>query len=327
MPGSGLEREFPPPTLESVVDPVDPDDRHRLRLALAQLAEQDPLINVRQDDSRREISVSLYGEVQKEVIQATLADDYGIDVAFNETTPIYVERPAGTGEAIEILHGESNPFNAAIGLRVEPASAGAGLVFRLGVDTRTAPLYVYKTRERFGESMSEYVRATLEEGLFGWRVTDCIVTMTECSYSIADGPPSRRGPTSTAADFRKLTPIVLMRALEKAGTIVCEPTARVSLEMPTDTVGAVLPVLARLGARVETPIPRGDLSTVEAVLPVARADELQRELPRVTRGEGVLDSAFGGYEPVSGEQPTRRRTTPNPLNLDEYVMHLARRVG
>ena len=39
-----------------------------------QLAEQDPLINLRQDDVRQEMLVSLYGEVQKEVIQATLAD-------------------------------------------------------------------------------------------------------------------------------------------------------------------------------------------------------------------------------------------------------------
>ena len=56
-------------------------ERQRLRAALAQLAEQDPLIDVRQDDRRQEISVSLYGEVQKEVIQATLAADYGIAVA------------------------------------------------------------------------------------------------------------------------------------------------------------------------------------------------------------------------------------------------------
>ena len=115
-------RQFPPPTLESVVAPTRPDDGAQLRIALAQLAEQDPLIDVRQDDDRGELSVSLYGEVQKEVIQATLADDFGIDVAFRETTPIYVERPSGTGEAVEVLHAESNPFNATIGLRVEPAA-------------------------------------------------------------------------------------------------------------------------------------------------------------------------------------------------------------
>ena len=90
--------------------------------------------------------------------------------------------------------------------------------------------------------------------------------MTECNYSIADGPPSRRGP-STAADFRKLTPIVLMRALEAAGTVVCEPTVRVSLEIPTDTIGAVLPALARLGAAVETPSLQRKLSTIERCCP------------------------------------------------------------
>ena len=55
-------------------------DKGALHAALAQLAEQDPLINLRQDDVRQEIFVSLYGEVQKEVIQATLANDFGIDV-------------------------------------------------------------------------------------------------------------------------------------------------------------------------------------------------------------------------------------------------------
>lgn len=68
--------QFPPPTLESVVVPGQPADKERVRVALGQIAEQDPLINVRQDDERQELYVSLYGEVQKEVIQTTLADDY-----------------------------------------------------------------------------------------------------------------------------------------------------------------------------------------------------------------------------------------------------------
>jgi ribosomal protection tetracycline resistance protein len=307
VPGRAMHREFLPPTLESVVVPLDPDDRQRLRVALAQLAEQDPLINVRQDDTRQELSVSLYGEVQMEVIQATLANDFGIDVTFHETTPIYVERPIGSGEAVEILHAESNPFLATIGLRVDPAPDGSGLEFRLEVDHRTVPTYVYKKRENFAEAMGQYVRETLREGLSGWQVTDCIVTMTTCNYSVPDGPPSRRGPLSTAADFRKLTPLVLMQALERAGTVVCEPTVRVSLEIPTHTVGAVMPAMVRLGAAVETPSLQGKLSTIKAVLPAARADDLQRQLPALTGGEGVLESSFAGYQPVSGSQPTRRR--------------------
>ncbi len=164
------------------------------RLALAQLAEQDPLINVRLDDTSDEISVSLYGEVQKQVIEATLADDFGVDVEFRDTTPLYVERPVRTGEAVEVLHAESNPYLATIGLRVDPAPFDSGVDFRLEVDARSAPLYVYKTLAGFTEHMTQYVRHALEEGLSGWQVTDCVVTMTKCVYSVPDGPPSRRGP-------------------------------------------------------------------------------------------------------------------------------------
>src|SRR5260370_35452153 len=90
---------FAPPTLEAVVVPVRRGDTGALRAALTQLAEQDPVINVRVDDADQDLAVSLYGEVQKEVIQATLAADFAIDVEFRETTTLYIERPAGAGEA------------------------------------------------------------------------------------------------------------------------------------------------------------------------------------------------------------------------------------
>ena len=291
-------REFAPPTLQSVVAPRDPDDGQRLRIALAQLAEQDPLINIR-DEPGRELTVSLYGQVQQEVLEATLRDDFGVDSIFRDTTPIYVERPRAGGEALEILHGDANPFNAEIGLRIEPAPEDSGIAFQLEVAARDIPLYVYRTREEFGAQMERYVRAALNEGLRGWQVVDCIVTMTQCAYSGSDGPPSRRGPTSTAADFRKLTPLVVAQALERARTVLCEPTVRVTLEVPTRVVGAVLPALSRLGAAVEPPSPRGELSTIVATMPVTGADELQRQLAGLTGGEGVLESTFAGYQPVT----------------------------
>jgi ribosomal protection tetracycline resistance protein len=324
---AAIRHRFAPPTLESAVVPRNADDKGALGVALAQLAEQDPLIDVRLDDTGREISVSLYGEVQKEVIQATLAEDFGLEVSFRETTTICVERPLGTGEAVEVLHAESNPFLATIGLRIEPAPIDSEIDFRLQVDPRTVPLYVYKTVERFAESMRSYVVRTLHEGLYGWQVADCTVAMTKCTYSIPDGPPSRRGPPSTAADFRKLTPLVLMQALERAGTVVCEPVLRVRLELPTGTIGAVLAALAQFGAIAEAPSLQGGLTTIETVLPAARVRDLQRQLPALAAGEGVLESDFAGYQPVSGVSPTRRRTTANPLNREEYLMHLARRVS
>jgi ribosomal protection tetracycline resistance protein len=311
MEANGTRHQFPPPTLESVVVARDPADRARLRVALGQIAEQDPLINLRQDDSRREISVSLYGEVQKEVIQATLANDFNVDVTFRETTTICIERPVGTGSAVEILQSDTHPYSATVGLRVEPAPIGSGIEFRLDVDPRHVPIYIYKTTGAFVEAMTQYVRHTFQEGLHGWRVTDCLVTMNECNYYIGDGPKKRilSTPRTTAADFRKLTPLVLMAALQRADTMVCEPMARVSLEIPTVRMGSVLSILTRLGATGETPLLRGNLSVVETLLPSARVHVLQQQLPGLTGGEGVLESSFGGYRPVRSTMPSRPRTS------------------
>jgi len=325
-PRHAVEHHFAPPTFEAVVEPVDPADGQRLRVALGQLAEQDPLIDVRQDDTRAETSVSLYGEVQREVIDATLADEYGLEVAFRDVTTICVERPRGSGEAVEILNTPTNPFHADLGLRVERAAPGSGveLVVQDGLDRRDAPLYTFKTFDAFVEHMGEYVRLALTEGLCGWQVTDCVVTLTKIGYSLADGPPSRRGPMPTTRDVKRLTPLVLVQALEQAGTAVCEPVFRVAAEVPTQTIGPMLAAFGRLGAGATTPSARGELSVLEATLPASHVQELRRQLPGLTRGEGVLDSEFAGYQPVTGDPPIRKRLTPDPRNLEEYLAQVGR---
>jgi ribosomal protection tetracycline resistance protein len=322
----GVEHHFAPPTFEAVVEPADPAEGGRLRVALGQLAEQDPLIDVRQDDTRAEISVSLYGEVQREVIEATLADDYGLEVAFRETTTICIERPAGSGEAVEILNTPTNPFHADLGLRVEPAPPASGVEVRVddGIDPRDAPLYIFRNLEDFAQHMGEYVRLALGEGLHGWQVTDCVVTVTKIGYSLADGPPSRRGPMPTARDIKRLTPLVLVQALERGGSVVCEPVFRLTVEVPTAAIGPVLAALGRLGTSARAPTSQGELSVLETTLPASRVQELRRRLPGLTGGEGVIDSEFAGYQPATGDPPTRKRTTPDPRNLDEYLARVGR---
>jgi ribosomal protection tetracycline resistance protein len=299
--GAVIRPQFPPPTLSAAVVPADPSDGERLHAALDQLAEQDPLIGVRQDGS--ELSVSIYGEVQKEVLEATLAAEHGLEVVFHETRPIYVERPAGVGEAVELLNAPTNPFHAQVGLRVEPAADGSGVEFRLDVPHDRVPLYVYKRRAAFDEAMAEYVREALRRGPHGWEVVDCVVTMFDSWYSLADGPPSRRGPMPTAGDFRGLTPIVLAQALERGGTVVCEPILHIRLELPAASIGAAMAAAARLRAELETPEPNGGAATVAGVIPAVHVNELQRLLPALTRGEGVLESSFAGYRPAVSAVP------------------------
>ncbi|MEH0532065.1 TetM/TetW/TetO/TetS family tetracycline resistance ribosomal protection protein [Streptomyces stelliscabiei] len=315
---------FAPPTLETVVLPARAEDGAALHLALTQLAEQDPLIGLRHDELRREISVSLYGEVQKEVVQATLADEYGLDVTFRETTTICVERLAGVGAAVEFNKKDGNPFLATVGLRVEPAPAGSGVAFRLEVELGSMPYAFFKAVE-------DTVRETLEQGLHGWRVPDCTVTMTHSGYSPRQSHAHQgfdKSMSSTGADFRGLTPLVLTDALRRAGTRVHEPMHRFRIDAPADTLGAVLPVLAALRAVPRETRTSGAAVRLEGLVPAAGVHALEQRLPGPTNGEGELETAFDHYAPVGrAAVPSRPRTDLNPLDRKEYLLHLTRRTG
>lgn len=320
--GSG-RGHFAPPTLETVIAPTRPSERGALLAALSQLAEQDPLINLRQDDVRQEIFVSLYGEVQKEVIGDTLADEFGLAVDFRETTTLCVERPCGLGAAAEFIKLGDNPFLATVGLRVDPAPIGSGIVFRLEVEFGSIP-------HAFHRAVEETVHLTLRQGLNGWPVTDCTVSMTHSGYWPRQSHSHAtfdKSMSSTAGDFRNLTALVVMAALARAGTVVCEPIHRFEVDLPADMLGAMLQVLAHLDAVPGTPVVRGASCRLDGEIPAARIHALQQRLPTLTRGEGVLESAFGHYRPVRGAAPTRARTDLNPLNRKEYLLNLSHRLG
>jgi ribosomal protection tetracycline resistance protein len=329
-PGEATSSRFPRPALEAVVYPLKPEQSGSLRAALNQLAEQDPLIDVRQDDHRHEISVSLYGEVQKEVIQATLEREYGIAADFRETTTVCIERPAGVGEAAEVISAKThtnitgrssplstNPFVATLALRIEPAAFASGIAFRSAItDVRLVPLYLFHTTETFVTQMDANVREALAEGLAGWQVTDCLVTMTDCGYM---------SPASSPSDFRRLTQLVLTTALARAGTWVCEPLAELSLEMPQETAPGVLGMLGKLGGRVTGQFSANGVTKAGAILPVAQVRSLQARLPGLSMGEGILESRLDGYQPIGDDPPTRPRSGISPLDRDAWLASLAKR--
>ena len=328
-PGAETATRFPRPTLEAVVFARRSEQAGGLRAALNQLVEQDPLIDLRQDDTRHEIAVSLYGEVQKEVIQATLEREYGIEADFRDTTTVCIERPARAGESEEVIRAKShsgitgrsspvstNPFLATLALRIEPAPVGSGIAFRNEVEVRLLPMYIYNTTDAFTTQMESYVREALTEGLAGWQVTDCLVTLTDCGYA---------SPVSSAADYRRLTHLVLTTALARAGTWVCEPLMELSLEVPATTAPGVAAAIGRLGGRMTGQFSANGLSTLRAVLPVALVRSVQHQLPGISMGEGVLETRFGGYQPVGQDAPRRSRSSPSPLDRDAWLASLARR--
>jgi ribosomal protection tetracycline resistance protein len=296
---------FAPPLLETAIRPKDLKDRARLYSALSQLAEQDPMIYLRQDDNAGLLFVLLYGDVQKEVIQEALVSDFKVDAEFSKSTIIHVERVGGVGEAREEA---PEPFIATIGLRIEPRPPGTGNRFILEINTGTVPA-------SFCRAVQEATVETLQQGLYGWQVIDYQIAMT-------DSIRHRDWANSTAADHRKLAPLVVMDALKRAGTVVCEPIQQFRLECPSDCVGAVVSELVLLRGLPTDPRTEGTMSIVEGTIPASNVQGLQQLLPPLTRGEGFVETQFSHYDalpPHLGPFPTRRRTDKNPLNRSDYL--------
>lgn len=315
--------EFARPSLETVVSAVDPRQRSQLHQGLTQLAEQDPLIDVRQDDARGQLSVSLYGEVQKEVIAGLLESEYGVAVSFTRSTPLCIERVVGTGAAVELIGWATNPYLAGVGLRVEPAPVGSGVRLDLEVERGSMPA-------AFFAAVEDSAATALLQGPHGWQVPDCRLTMTHSGYwgrhSIGHAAFTK-SISSTAADFRYLTPLVLMTALLRAGTLVCEPMHRFQLEAPEAAQRAVLTALPAFRAvPLATRASRTGL-LIEGMLPAGRVHELFQQVPDLTRGEGSLTTAFDSHQPVVGPSPERPRTDDDPTDPDRYLRVTARASG
>lgn len=301
VPPPGRRWSFERPALETVITAEPPGDAGRLFLALTELAAQDPLIGFRQHDD--ELRVALFGEVQKEVLTATLDTDYGLRVTFAPTSVVCLERPVGVGEAVEVLYAEDNPYLAGVGLRVEPEPVGSGERYRVAGDRRgTMP-------PAFFRAVEESVTEALGRGPHGWPVRDCTVTLIATGYAPRQSHAHAtfdKSMSSTAGDFRQLTPKVLARALRAAGTVVCEPILRVRAEVPDDTVAAVLAAVVSAEGVPDAPTRRGDLVVLEMMLPARNLGQLTRLLPGLTRGEGVLESALDHHAPAP--VPRRRAT-------------------
>ncbi|KZE80823.1 tetracycline resistance protein [Paenibacillus elgii] len=299
---------FAVPQMETRIETAEPSKDHLLYKALISLSEEDPLIQVMKDDVHQDLYIRIFGEVQKEVIEAALKEQYDLEVRFSETRTVCLEKPAGTGQAFEIIEEGDNPFYATVGFRVEPGLPGSGVAYRLEVELGSLPLPFHK-------AIKETVHQTLKQGLYGWEVTDIVVTLTHTGYF---------SPVSTAGDFRKLAPLVLMEALAQAGTDVYEPIHAFELTVPAAMMSKAIYKLSAIQAVVHETAMYNGLCLITGNISVAATESFKRSLHAFTQGEGFMLVEPAGFVRLHGDVPTRARTDYNPLNRNEYLLHVLR---
>jgi ribosomal protection tetracycline resistance protein len=316
---------FSPPTFEAVIEPVDADRRVALGAALAEMADDDPFIRLRRDEVRDELSVSLYGEVQQEVIAETLAREHGVAVRFRDTTVVCIERVVGEAEHRERqLSGRSaqRPFLASVGLRVAPGPVGSGITIDRALTPGRLPM-------AFINGIETGIHRTLDHGLHGWSVPDCLVTIVDSGYfprqSRAHGTFDKN-MSSTANDFRLLTPLVLVEALRAAAVEVHEPFLRFAIETPPDTVPSVLSLLGANMADIDAVALDPIGARLAGAFPAGRLTSVVQRLPGLTGGEALLDTRFDGHRPVIGPAPERPVPGLDPRDRVDYLRQVLDRL-
>ncbi|MFP3412840.1 GTP-binding protein [Bacillus sp. SIMBA_074] len=297
---------FAEPQMEAAIDVVAKERIHDLYAALMELCEEDPLIKVWKDNVHNELYIRLFGEVQKEVIETTLYEKYRLQVTFSNTRVVCIEKPIDLGNSVEVMGEKENPFYATIGFKVERGVLNSGITYNLGVELGSLPLAFHKAIE-------DTLFQTLKQGLYGWEVTDIIVTLTHTGYA---------SPVTTASDFRNLTPLVLMDALKQAGTYVYEPLNEFELTVPEHAISTAMYKLAAIPATFAEPTLHNDSYHLTGSLPVAKTENFKRMLHSFTEGEGIFTTKPGGFTKLTAPFPTRKRVDFNPLNRKDYLLHV-----
>jgi len=297
---------FAEPQMETAIDAVPKERIHDLYAALMELCEEDPLIKVWKDDVHNELYIRLFGEVQKEVIETTLHEKYNLQVTFSNTRVVCIEKPIGIGNSVEVMGEKENPFYATIGFKVERGKHNSGITYNLGVELGSLPLAFHKAIE-------DTVFQTLKQGLYGWEVTDIIVTLTHTGYA---------SPVTTASDFRNLTPLVLMDALQLAETCVFEPLNEFELTVPEHAISTAMYKLAAIPATFTELILHNDSYHLTGSLPIAKTENFKQMLHSFTEGEGIFTTKPAGFTKLTAPFPTRKRVDFNPLNRKDYLLHV-----
>ena len=102
-------------------------------------------------------------------------------------------------------------------------------------------------------------------------------------------------------EFQVTKPMVLYKTIDEE---LCEPMEKVVCDVPSEYVGAVI---EKLGRRRGTLLGMNGMERVrlEFSIPSRGLFGYRSEFLTDTRGEGVMNAIFDGYEPYKGDIPTR----------------------
>jgi ribosomal protection tetracycline resistance protein len=283
---------------------LDPEKVPSLAAALAELTEEEPYIDARWENGQREITISTTGRIQLEVLSSLLLERYGMKAAFSPATVIYKETPAKAGYAYADYF-MPKPCWAMVKFRFEPMPRGYGVSYHGRLPSDQC-FYRYQTHIR----TSFY--SCLEQGLYGWEVTDFKCTLVDGQHHIVHTHP---------LDFFVCTPMAFMNGLQALGSTLLEPLLKVRISADQSLLGKITGEMIRMQGDYDTPVFSGNSVTIEAIVPVATSMDFPVKLASWSSGKAVLSQTFYGYRECRDTQEhINPRRGINPLDRSKWIL-------
>ncbi len=291
------------PILRTRIEPIKIEEREKLLDALTEIADTDPLLRYYVDTITHEIIISFLGTVQLEVICSLLTEKYHINIRIEDPTVIYLEKPLQKADYTIHIEVPPNPFWASIGLSITPLPIGSGIQY----ESKVSLGYL---NQSFQNAVREGINYGLEQGLYGWEVTDCKICFEYGVYY---------SPVSTPSDFRFLAPIVLEQTLKKAGTQLLEPYLSFILFTPQEYFSRAYNDAQKHCAIIETSQSKNDEVIFTGHIPVRCINEYRNTLTLYTNGQAVFLTELKGYQIATCEPVIQSR---RPNNRIDKVRHM-----
>ena len=164
---------------------------------------------------------------------------------------------------------------------VEPAARGRGVIF-----TTDAAL------EAVDRQMIQYAEqgareATLAGVLAGNEVVDIVVTLKALRQDLH---------SMTGLGLKVAASQACKEACEKASPVLLEPYMKVEVLVPEEFVGEVIADLNIRRGRLEQVTPRGRISVIDAVVPLATMFGYSTSLRSITQGRGIFTMQYSHYD-------------------------------
>lgn len=246
---------------------------------IREISEEIPELSVKYSEEKKEITISLMGEVQTEVLKHLIKERYNVDIGFGEGHTLYKETIAET--VYGVGHFEPLRHYAEVELRLEPAERGSGLSFASEV-----------SEDELSLNYQRLILSHLEEKeykgvLTGSPITDMKITL------VAERAHLKH---TEGGDFRQATYRAVRQGLMQACSVLLEPVYEFKLEVPEEAIGRAMTDIGKMNGSFSSPENISGKAVLIGKVPVSEVKNYALELRAYTKGEGILTLTPSDYE-------------------------------